>query len=438
MLRGGQRSPAAVVRDDAAAEPQRHAPIPPAPTSGAAGRSDSASRVRASRSTRRTTARRWPTHRRAWATARRPLDGGRERTAGDGRGARALGCAAGRGVPTEDRPYVRDRRIRALRRLDRRQLATSSGSSALWSIYIAFKYAKLWSEGFDWHDVFRQPRDRLFADVVAEAADDVRARSSTRQARAAARPHAPTPTERGVASRGAARARGFDARLRRRLRARLPPSTPPTWACTPTPLRQAIGDRDEILRLLGTMPKARARPHARGRALGRGARRQGAGARGDAGRARRARTSPGARRASSRRSRARGRGEPARPGGARSACGASRSSSGSGASLADAATPPGGGRRRSWRTARSRCRTCASTSCGCARARSSAMQVTTLAEQAMALAREVDGAGRRGGARSGEPSAPARGSRSPGGADRTLRGVARGVSRCDTSPDPAP
>ncbi|HYV96296.1 MAG TPA: protein kinase [Gemmatimonadaceae bacterium] len=47
--------------------------------------------------------------------------------------------------------------------------------TAFWSVYLAFKYAKLWSEGFDWRDVFRQPRDRLLFDVVSEWMDDIRA-----------------------------------------------------------------------------------------------------------------------------------------------------------------------------------------------------------------------------------------------------------------------
>ena len=47
--------------------------------------------------------------------------------------------------------------------------------TAFWSVILAFKYAKLWSEGYDWRDVFRQPRDRLFFDVLSETLDDFRA-----------------------------------------------------------------------------------------------------------------------------------------------------------------------------------------------------------------------------------------------------------------------
>jgi serine/threonine protein kinase len=47
--------------------------------------------------------------------------------------------------------------------------------AGLWSVFLAFKYAKLWSDDYDWRDVFKQPRDRLFFDVVAEWVDNVRA-----------------------------------------------------------------------------------------------------------------------------------------------------------------------------------------------------------------------------------------------------------------------
>src|SRR5579862_5604366 len=49
------------------------------------------------------------------------------------------------------------------------------GITAIWSVLMAYWYAKLWADGFDWHDVFKQPRDRLFFDVAAEAIDDAKA-----------------------------------------------------------------------------------------------------------------------------------------------------------------------------------------------------------------------------------------------------------------------
>ncbi|MFN8582310.1 MAG: serine/threonine-protein kinase [Gemmatimonadaceae bacterium] len=49
------------------------------------------------------------------------------------------------------------------------------GVAGIWSVFIAFQYAKLWTEGYDWRDVFKEPRDRLFFDVVAEWMDNIRA-----------------------------------------------------------------------------------------------------------------------------------------------------------------------------------------------------------------------------------------------------------------------
>jgi serine/threonine-protein kinase len=45
----------------------------------------------------------------------------------------------------------------------------------MWSVFLAFKYSKLWAANYDWRDVFRQPRDRLMFDVAAETLDDARA-----------------------------------------------------------------------------------------------------------------------------------------------------------------------------------------------------------------------------------------------------------------------
>jgi serine/threonine protein kinase len=47
--------------------------------------------------------------------------------------------------------------------------------TSLWSIFIAFKYAKLWSNDRDWRDVLYQPRHRMFGEVVSHIADSVMA-----------------------------------------------------------------------------------------------------------------------------------------------------------------------------------------------------------------------------------------------------------------------
>jgi serine/threonine-protein kinase len=165
---------------------------------------------------------------------------------------------------------------------------------ALWTLYIAYRYAKLWSDGFDWHDILRQPRDRLFADVVAEWGDDVqavydpdkRARVRERQRRRRIRRAAwetgtfPSPD---YANRPGANVPALGAPASGAPAPGAPapgapayggsPAAPPPLggypqAAAPAPaapagssaalgagVRQAAADRDEIVRLVGTMPK---------------------------------------------------------------------------------------------------------------------------------------------------------------------------------------
>ena len=73
------------------------------------------------------------------------------------------------------------------------------GLTVLWSIYLAFKYAKLWADGYDWRDVFRQPRDRDLIDVADDSFTYVRAvfdrdqRKAMRETRRARLSSADTP-----------------------------------------------------------------------------------------------------------------------------------------------------------------------------------------------------------------------------------------------------
>src|SRR4029078_12572981 len=48
------------------------------------------------------------------------------------------------------------------------------GITVLWSICLAFKYAKLWADGYDWRDVFRQPRERDLIDVADDFFTELR------------------------------------------------------------------------------------------------------------------------------------------------------------------------------------------------------------------------------------------------------------------------
>jgi serine/threonine-protein kinase len=130
--------------------------------------------------------------------------------------------------------------------------------STLWTIYIAWKYAKLWSDGYDWKDVLRQPRHRLFGEVLSDLADSVQATFSRKK-------------------REELRAQG---RLRNSLSGVFSPSAPGALPAAGVPgsapafgravpmaaprdedlgeyaasVRGARADRDEIARLLATIP----------------------------------------------------------------------------------------------------------------------------------------------------------------------------------------
>lgn len=124
------------------------------------------------------------------------------------------------------------------------------GVTTIWSVFMAWQYAKLWSDGYDWKDVLRQPKHRLFGEVIEDLTNSVMATFSTRK-------------------REELRAQG---KLRNRLTGALSLGGPAASvtasaarrAAAPTrdeelgsylPLVQgARADREEISRLLGTLP----------------------------------------------------------------------------------------------------------------------------------------------------------------------------------------
>src|ERR1019366_1828813 len=79
----------------------------------------------------------------------------------DRRGPRAVG-SAGRGeIPAPAWPlHVRGAALVILSPFNAGR--PFLGIWGVYAVYMAYKYALLWSAGFDWHDVFRQPRQRLF------------------------------------------------------------------------------------------------------------------------------------------------------------------------------------------------------------------------------------------------------------------------------------
>ncbi|HEX5581907.1 MAG TPA: protein kinase [Gemmatimonadaceae bacterium] len=117
--------------------------------------------------------------------------------------------------------------------------------TAFWTMYMAFQYATLWADGFDWRDVFKQPRDRMMFDVAAETIDDARALFD------------PARREEVRARERARRARlasggGTDA---------YPAPSSGNGTALPVSgeraelVRRAMQDRDEIVRLMASLPK---------------------------------------------------------------------------------------------------------------------------------------------------------------------------------------
>jgi serine/threonine protein kinase len=119
--------------------------------------------------------------------------------------------------------------------------------SAFWSIAIAYKYARLWSDGYDWRDVFKQPKDKMIVDVASETLDDARA-IWDREKRAEVRER----SRRRRLSQGAAvvgstgQNPGYSAADAAAL------GSGPHAATA----RQALVDRQEVIRLVEEIPKA--------------------------------------------------------------------------------------------------------------------------------------------------------------------------------------
>lgn len=119
--------------------------------------------------------------------------------------------------------------------------------SAFWAISIAYKYARLWSDGYDWRDVFRHTRDKMFVDVAAETIDDAKAifnkekRQEVRERVRRRRLSSGMPSPGGgvaASSRGVPAAVGALG------------SGPHADAA-----KRALLDREEIIRLVDSLPK---------------------------------------------------------------------------------------------------------------------------------------------------------------------------------------
>jgi eukaryotic-like serine/threonine-protein kinase len=129
--------------------------------------------------------------------------------------------------------------------------------TAFWSIGMAVSYSKLWQEGFNWRDVFRQPRDRLIFDVAAETIDDARAlfdetKREQVRARARARASAGLFNDRAPAVTSG---RGTMPRSPLPGESNPPPMLPADNSPYGSALASVRTDRDEIYRQVQAMSK---------------------------------------------------------------------------------------------------------------------------------------------------------------------------------------
>ena len=125
----------------------------------------------------------------------------------------------------------------------------------LWSIYMAFSYAKLWSEGYDWRDVFQQPRERELIDVAEDFAEYIAAvvdKNKRRQMRERNRARAIARRSSGaMALPGGAAALGLGEGGSPMSR----DSAAGAAGQHGDKIRSASTDRDEIVRLINTLPE---------------------------------------------------------------------------------------------------------------------------------------------------------------------------------------
>ncbi|HVZ49114.1 MAG TPA: serine/threonine-protein kinase [Gemmatimonadaceae bacterium] len=122
--------------------------------------------------------------------------------------------------------------------------------SAFWGIGIAYRYARLWSDGYDWHDVFRVPRERLLWDAVTEWFEHNVQSIWSKEKRIEARARRRRELTGGATDAG-----------RGRLPERIGAADAAALGSGPHAAlaRQALVDRDEIRRLVLSLPASEQR-----------------------------------------------------------------------------------------------------------------------------------------------------------------------------------
>jgi serine/threonine protein kinase len=117
--------------------------------------------------------------------------------------------------------------------------------TTIWSIVLAYQYAKLWSDGYDWRDVLRQPKERMFGDVLSDVGESIESafsRKKREQLRAEGRTGAGLFGVRSSRAPVPAVTTG-DARF-----------TTASFGAHGAIVEGARAARDEIARLLATLP----------------------------------------------------------------------------------------------------------------------------------------------------------------------------------------
>jgi eukaryotic-like serine/threonine-protein kinase len=110
----------------------------------------------------------------------------------------------------------------------------------IWGIFMAFRYSKLWNAGYDWRDVFRQPRDRRLVDLAGETIEEARGLFD-KERRALPRPPRVALPAMPLSNTAQQRAPGFDA------------SRTDMGVYRGT-VQRAEQDRGEILRMVSSLP----------------------------------------------------------------------------------------------------------------------------------------------------------------------------------------
>ena len=125
------------------------------------------------------------------------------------------------------------------------------GITVMWSIYMAFKYARLWSEGYDWRDVFKQPREKELIDVADDFTEYTRAvfnRDKRREMRERNRARAIARRSSGAQSFGSMNAPTPSRRS-------IPASASDLAGPHADRIRQAQSDRDQIANMMSVLPE---------------------------------------------------------------------------------------------------------------------------------------------------------------------------------------